>query len=100
MSRMKHFLNNNYAFFLCSHDNQIYFVWELSNIFFTGIYAGNAKPSDLDAYLGPFVNEMKQLEEGLTITSNTGTEKTVKVTIRAFICDSPARAMIKGNLID
>lgn len=42
---------------------------------FTGIYSGDAKPSNLDAYLGHFVDEMNQLEEGFTVTTKTGTEK-------------------------
>ncbi|RVE45461.1 hypothetical protein evm_009896 [Chilo suppressalis] len=60
------------------------------------IYAGDAKPSNLDAYLRPFINEMKQLENGFTVTTKTETDKNMQGKIRAFICDSPARAMIKG----
>ncbi|XP_063370451.1 uncharacterized protein LOC134658734 [Cydia amplana] len=61
-----------------------------------GIYEGKSKPSDLNLYLKPFVNEMKQIENGFTITTLTGELKTIEVSIRAFICDSPARAFIKG----
>lgn len=66
-------------------------------MFFKGIYEGEGKPSDLDAYLGLFVKEMKELEEnGLVITLGS-TESRIQVKIRAFICDSPARALIKGK---
>ncbi|RVE40501.1 hypothetical protein evm_014850, partial [Chilo suppressalis] len=64
--------------------------------FVIGIYAGDAKPSNLDAYLRPFINEMKQLENGFTVTTKTETDKNMQGKIRAFICDSPARAMIKA----
>lgn len=63
-----------------------------------GIYSGTDKPSDLDSYLRLFVDEMKQLlANGLSINSNEK-EKKICIKIRAFICDSPARAMIKGKL--
>lgn len=61
-----------------------------------GIYAGQEKPSDLNKYLENFVSEMKDLENGIRITKEIGTENIVKIKIKAFICDSPARALIKG----
>ncbi|RVE53676.1 hypothetical protein evm_001568 [Chilo suppressalis] len=61
-----------------------------------GIYAGTSKPSNLSAYLDPMVTELKQLENGLVVKSKTGNDVIVTVQIRAFICDSPARAFIKG----
>lgn len=64
--------------------------------FFIGIYAGDGKPEDLDTFLGPFVTEMQQLQEGLKITDKSQRGKLIHVNLRAFICDSPARAMIKG----
>lgn len=64
--------------------------------FFIGIYAGDGKPEDLDTFLGLFVTEMQQLQEGLKITDKSQREKIIHVKLRAFICDSPARAMIKG----
>ncbi|CAH2225546.1 jg22545, partial [Pararge aegeria aegeria] len=64
--------------------------------FVVGIYAGDGKPKDLDTFLGPFVTEMQQLQEGLKITDKSQREKIIHVKLGAFICDSPARAMIKG----
>lgn len=61
-----------------------------------GIYEGHEKPSDLDSFLGPFVTEMQELQNGLTVKSNQK-EEVVRIKIKAFVCDSPARAMIKGN---
>lgn len=63
---------------------------------FIGIYAGDGKPEDLDTFLGPFVTEMQQLQEGLKITDKSQREKIIHAKLLAFICDSPARAMIKG----
>lgn len=66
--------------------------------FVVGIYAGKGKPSDLKAYLQHFVAEMKELlQNGLKVTTKDGLDKTCVVKIRAFICDSPARALLKGT---
>lgn len=74
----------------------VYEIPELRPIV-VGIYSGHNKPSDLDGYLRMFVDEMKKLlKDGILIVIN-GKEKIVGVKIRAFICDSPARAMIKGK---
>lgn len=62
--------------------------------FIIGIYYGVGKPKNIDIYLEDFVMEMKQLlNEGIRLSSN----KSITVKIRCFICDSPARAFIKGN---
>lgn len=67
--------------------------------FVVGIYSGKGKPADLESYFRPFVAEMKELlHNSLKVTTKNGKELLVKVTIRAFICDSPARALIKGKL--
>lgn len=58
-----------------------------------GIYAGDSKPSNLEAFLDPLVTELNELfVNGLS--TRTGSRVLVKV--RAFICDTPARALIKG----
>lgn len=57
-----------------------------------GIYVGESKPKDLKAYLSPFVDELDDLlQNGVEIQN-----KIVQVNLRCFVCDSPARAMIKG----
>lgn len=58
-----------------------------------GIYCGKGKPSDLSAYLEPFVQEAKIIFSGGLIING----KTINVKLRCFICDSPARAFIKGK---
>lgn len=58
-----------------------------------GIFCGLGKPSTLQQYLGPFTTEMEKLmAEGYKMASG----QTIPVSIRAIICDSPARAFIKG----
>lgn len=55
-----------------------------------GIYHGNTKPKILNNYLLAFVEEMKDLLlNGIVINNNQ-----CKVSINAFVCDSPARAFI------
>lgn len=58
-----------------------------------GIFCGTAKPSDIDSFLTPFVDEMNELmRNGLWINSHK-----ITVRIRCFVCDSPARAYVKGK---
>lgn len=58
-----------------------------------GINCGKGTPSDLFSYLQPFVEEARiMLQEGLVVNNSKITFK-----IRCFICDSPARAFIKGE---
>lgn len=64
--------------------------------FVIGIYAGKTKPLNLDTYFQSFITEVKHLESGLKISQETGEELLIEVKIRAFICDSPARALVKG----
>ncbi|XP_055522712.1 uncharacterized protein LOC129716893 [Wyeomyia smithii] len=57
-----------------------------------GIFCGQTKPLDVTEYLSPFVNEMiPLLQNGQTINGCK-----IKINIRCFICDSPARAFLKG----
>lgn len=56
------------------------------------IWCGDSKPNELNAFLRPFVTELEELlQNGLSIN---GHHITIKV--RCFICDTPARALIKG----
>lgn len=58
-----------------------------------GIYQGRGKPSNLSAFLSPFVDEM--LEVGMNGIIVNGHK--IRISIRCFVCDSPARAFIKGK---
>lgn len=57
------------------------------------LFYGKTKPNNVEDYLQKFVNELNSILEagGLMINGFLLT-----ITIRALICDSPARAMIKG----
>lgn len=58
-----------------------------------GIYHGKSKASNLESYLLPMVDELKlAMEKGIFINGHK-----ITVKLRCFICDSPARAFIKGN---
>lgn len=57
------------------------------------VWCGDGKPSDINDFLRPFVIELISLiENGLQIN-----EFQINVSVRCFICDTPARAMIKCN---
>lgn len=57
-----------------------------------GIWAGETKPV-LNEYLTQLIDELEvMLESGIQIGSNL-----INVKIGRIICDSPARAFIKGN---
>lgn len=59
-----------------------------------GIFYGRSKPKKVEEFLEMFVvDALPVLQDGLIIN---GFE--LKVNIRAFICDSPARAFIKGKM--
>lgn len=59
--------------------------------FFAGIWCGKSKPL-LKEYLEPFVLEMKNLiANGVTVNSHK-----INVKFGIFICDTPARVLIKG----
>lgn len=66
--------------------------------FVVGIYKGTSKPSNVSAYFHPFVSELQELiSNNLRIVSQDGIDTLIEVKIRAFICDSPARALVKGR---
>lgn len=51
-----------------------------------------SKPKDLNGYLREFVTELNDLlEHGIYVN-----EHYIKVVVRCFICDTPARAFIRG----
>lgn len=58
------------------------------------IFYCESKPVNVQEYLQPFVNEIKEiLRDGININ-----EHLLTVCIRCFICDSPARAFIKETI--
>ncbi|XP_058064990.1 uncharacterized protein LOC131214671 [Anopheles bellator] len=56
------------------------------------IFSAEKKPACLITFLTPLVEELKDLITNGLLTN----EHIVDVSVRAFICDSPARAFIKG----
>lgn len=59
--------------------------------FVVAIFYGQGKPNSVTDYLHDFLEEYKKLNtHGLIIGS-----KTFKVSVRAFVCDAPARAFLK-----
>jgi hypothetical protein len=60
-----------------------------------GIFCGDSKPHNVQQYLRPFVEEIcPLLQNGIEVNG-----KKIIIRIRCFICDSPARAFIKGKYI-
>lgn len=58
------------------------------------IWCGTQKPNDLTEYLKPFVDELNiLLENGIFVNGYH-----IAIAFRSCICDSPARALIKGNI--
>ncbi|ELU17541.1 hypothetical protein CAPTEDRAFT_30221, partial [Capitella teleta] len=58
-----------------------------------GLFQGNKKPFPVASYLEDFLNEYRLLKDhGLTFQ-----DKSFGVAIKAFVCDAPARAFLKGT---
>lgn len=56
------------------------------------VWCGESKPTILNEYLGPFTKELTDvLQNGIRIN-----EYKITIFCLCFICDSPARAFIKG----
>lgn len=58
------------------------------------IWCGNTKPSDINDYLKQFVEEL----DHLLINHIDVNGHRITIRIRCFICDTPARALLKGYL--
>lgn len=57
-----------------------------------GIWSGNQKPSDLNEYLEPLVDDINAVaRDGIIINGYR-----LDIEIRSFLCDSPARSFLKG----
>ena len=56
-----------------------------------GIFYGSAKPTPVSDYLSDFIEEYKQIvENGYEFL-----DKLYKISLKAFICDTPARSFLK-----
>ncbi|KAF7998478.1 hypothetical protein HCN44_010848, partial [Aphidius gifuensis] len=72
---------------LCKVHNHLAFY----EPFVVAIYVGRSKPFDLQSYLRQFIEEMnKLLDNGFILTENH-----YEIKIHSFICDTPARALLK-----
>lgn len=61
----------------------------------TAVWCGTTKLTNLSEYLGQFVGELKfLLSEPISINSYQ-----ITVKLRCFVCDTPARAFMKGMRI-
>lgn len=60
--------------------------------FVVQIWCGVGKPSNLNDYLVPFVEEMQRMNSNTIKINNFE----IQIRIRCFICDTPARSFIKG----
>ncbi|XP_055523123.1 uncharacterized protein LOC129717286 [Wyeomyia smithii] len=57
-----------------------------------GIFIGKTKPADVNEFLTPFVDEIILfIKNGVVVNDHK-----VSIKLRCFICDSPARAFVKG----
>lgn len=71
---------------------QIFFNPSVYPVFPVAIYEGDTKPSDLRQYFEKFIDEVIELLEiGVEVNNIV-----LKVSIKSFICDRPARSMIKS----
>lgn len=67
-------------------------IFKPPEVFVVGIYSGTSKPNDRNIFLSKFVDELKFLSEnGFEWKSHI-----YNVQIKAFVCDAPALAYIKG----
>lgn len=72
----------------------IFLYTELPNIrpLVVSIWCGPTKPNNLTEFLKPFVNELKEvLRYGITENGHH-----INISIRCFLCDTPARSFLKG----
>lgn len=64
-----------------------------SEPFIIGLWIGHSKPKDPNAFLQKFIDEMSQIEmNGICYN-----DKTYRIKIANFICDTPARSFVKQS---
>ena len=64
--------------------------------FCIGLYLGQSKPNSIRSYLEPFIEEFKSMSQSSFDIS--GQQYIIDVKKCLFICDTPARAFLKGIL--
>lgn len=70
---------------------QVFSDYNCYKPFPVAIYCGNNKPSDVELYLKKFIEEVNDLQtNGIRINNCL-----FNITIKAFVCDRPARSFIK-----
>lgn len=75
-----------------------YFIRKFSGhphikLFIVAIWCGEAKPTSVNSYFSLFVTEFKKLfTNGIDINNHF-----IRIKIRCFICDTPARSFAKGS---
>lgn len=61
--------------------------------FVISIWCGKKKPRNIDEFLSPFVSELNHLlQNGINLDNHH-----ICIKIRCFVCDTPARCLLKGN---
>lgn len=73
---------------------KIHFDPDMFKPFPVGIYYGHSKPASADAFLHDFIIEINDLQENGMIIS----VRHFEVRLKCFICDTPARAFLKGTV--
>ncbi|KAK0145122.1 hypothetical protein N1851_015976 [Merluccius polli] len=56
-----------------------------------GLYCGSSKPNSLEEFLGDFVDEICQLQDGFVFEGHQ-----LKLKLFSLVCDAPARAFVKA----
>lgn len=71
--------------------NDFFTDFPLIKPFIVAIWYGQGKPEPVNDFLSPFVNEINEiLANRIQINDNV-----IEIRTRAFICDTPARSLLK-----
>ncbi len=62
--------------------------------FVISVYCGPSKPPDLKSFLGPFIEEMKKLENRSLKVDG----RSFHVYLKSVVCDAPARSFVKQTI--
>ena len=78
-------INSQFWPILCSFHNL--------EVFLVALFYGNGKPDPVNEFLHDFLLELTELNENGITCSN----KKFSVEIKCFVCDAPARSLLKGT---